>query len=178
MCPREHVSGQCPSHDQPHLTACCSDWSRHTPPSAGFGRFGNRDRFHSRGKIRLHPTRLTAQIDPDRPHPDRPPSTPPEANSPLPQIRTIIGRSSPGVFHQQPRSHHVFTIVSPQFHQPIFRFRRLPLPKISADKPNKARKEPEIHHNPPQTPKIHFIHKQSGPSTNIDFTPPAETLLP
>jgi hypothetical protein len=36
---------------KPHLAACCSDRSRHTVAGAGFG---NRDRFHSSGKIGLH----------------------------------------------------------------------------------------------------------------------------
>jgi hypothetical protein len=36
---------------KPHLTACCSDRSRHSAAERGFG---DRDRFHSSGKIGLH----------------------------------------------------------------------------------------------------------------------------
>jgi len=35
----------------PHLTACCSDRSRHTVADAGLG---HRDRFHLSSKIGLH----------------------------------------------------------------------------------------------------------------------------
>jgi hypothetical protein len=57
-----------------------------------------------------------------------------------------------------------FTIVSPQFHQPIFASVIFQLPTISLDKSNKNKNKPGTHHNSPQTPKTRFIHsKVVGP---------------
>jgi len=68
-------------------------------------------------------------------------------------------------------SHHVFT--SRFFASVVFQ-----LPEISADKPNKAKKEPEIHHNSPQTPKTRFTRSKVVRPQLIDFTPREENLLP
>jgi hypothetical protein len=72
----------------------------------------------------------------------------------------IISHSFPGRITLATTFSPRFTIVSPQFHQPVFAFIVFQLPKISADKPNKARKEPGTHHNSPQTPKTRFPHSK------------------
>jgi hypothetical protein len=65
-------------------------------------------------------------------------------------------------------SNHVLTTVSPSSHHSFTS--RFSLPSSSncqrfpADKPNEAGKEPETHHNSPQTPKTRFPHsKVVGP---------------
>jgi hypothetical protein len=66
---------------------------------------------------------LTSQIDPIDTFED------PGSELAFPQSRAIIGRSSPGSIAFATTFSPRFTIVSPQFHQPIFRFRRLPFAK-------------------------------------------------
>ena len=53
-----------------------------------------------------------------------------------------------------------FTIVSPQFHQPVSLSSCSNCQRFLADKPNKAKKEPGTHHNSPQTPKTRFTHSE------------------
>jgi len=84
------------------------------------------------------------------------------------EIPLKIGRLSAAVLLGRCISNHVLTTVSPSSHH-VFTSRFFAsvvfqLPKISADKPNKANKEPETHHNSPQTPKTRFTHsKVVGP---------------
>jgi hypothetical protein len=77
------------------------------------------------------------------------PSRPGDYRSQFPWSTTLATTFSPR-----------FTIFSPQFHQPIFVPVVFQLPKISADKSNKARNEPGTHHNSPQTPKTRFTHSK------------------
>jgi hypothetical protein len=87
---------------------------------------------------------------------DRPPSMIPKANT---QVGRLSGEFSWSIALATTFSPR-FTIFPPRFHQPIFRFRRLPIAKDLRLKPEEAKNEPGTHHNSPQTPKTRFTHSK------------------
>src|SRR5258705_13205163 len=117
-----------------------------------------------------HPTRLTPRIDPID-HLRR--SRKRTRNSP--QSRSIIGRSSPGSIALattfSPQFHHRLTTISPADFS-------LPSSSICQRSPPISQTKPGTNLELTTNPEDSFYPQQSGPSTTIDFTPPAETLPP
>jgi hypothetical protein len=75
-----------------------------------------------------------------------------------------VGRLSAEVLLEYCISNHVLTTFHHRLTSRFFASVASQLPKISADKPNKAKNEPGTHHSSPQTPKTRFTHsKVVGP---------------
>jgi len=101
----------------------------------------------------------------------------PEANPQFPQSRAIIGRRSPGNIALATTFSPRFTIRLTTFLPVDFSLPSSSNCQRSPDKPNKTNKEPETHHNSPQTPKSRFTQGKVVRPHLIDFTSRDENLL-